>query len=184
MFPQNINSMILSFESDPKKGFDAVIRRAIYEVDPRLITVDVGSINLGIDDSLGAEEYAFRILKGLSVVAFILTLIGLFAVIAYTVDSRMAEFGVRMAIGATPCSIHRLVLSKGMTAAGIGLVLGTLAACGLTRFMRSLLFETTPFDPLVYAGVAAVLVVGGGLACWIPARRAARLDVVKLLKWE
>jgi ABC-type antimicrobial peptide transport system permease subunit len=73
---------------------------------------------------------------------------------------------------------------RGLSAAGIGLGIGIIAAVGLTRFMKSLLFETTPYDPEVYAGVAGILMLAGVIACWMPARRASRLDVVKLLRSE
>ena len=96
----------------------------------------------------------------------------------------MTEFGVRIALGAQPSDLHRLVMLRGLAAAGIGILIGTAGAIGLTRFMESLLFETKPFDPLVYAGVAVLLVSSGAVACWLPARRAAQVDVVKLLKAE
>jgi putative ABC transport system permease protein len=149
-----------------------------------LIVENVNSIDEMVQNSMWAEHYAFMILKGLSMIAFGLTVVGLFAVIAYTVDSRMSEFGVRIALGATPSALHRLVMFRGLSAAAIGLGFGILAAVGLTRFMKSLLFETTPYNPVVYVGVAGVLFVAGAMACWMPARRAARLDVVKLLRAE
>jgi len=74
------------------------------------------------------------------------------------------------------------VMFRGLSAAAIGLGFGTLAAVGLTRFMKSLLFETTPYDPLVYLGVSVVLLFAGVAACWLPARRATRVDVARLLR--
>jgi putative ABC transport system permease protein len=73
---------------------------------------------------------------------------------------------------------------RGLAAASVGILIGTAGAVGLTRFMESLLFETKPFDPLVYAGVAILLIASGVAACWLPARRAARVDVTRLLKSE
>ena len=184
IYPKNINSLVLRLNADPKREFAGLVRRAIYEVEPRLIVENVNSIDEMVQNSMWTEHYAFMILKGLSMIAFGLTVVGLFAVIAYTVDSRMSEFGVRIALGATPSALHRLVMFRGLSAAAIGLGFGILAAVGLTRFMKSLLFETTPYDPVVYLGVAGILLVAGAIACWMPARRAARLDVVKLLRAE
>jgi len=131
-----------------------------------------------------AERQAFRILKVLTVVALVLAVAGLFAVIAYTVDSRMKEFGVRLALGAQPANLHRLVMKRGLTTAAVGVAVGVAGALGLTRFMQSLLFETTPYDPLVYAAVAMILLVAAVAACWLPARRAARVDITRLLRAE
>jgi len=182
VYPKNINSLVLRLNADPKKEFAGLVRRAIYEVEPRLIVESVNSIDEMVQNSMWAEHYAFMILKGLSMIAFGLTVVGLFAVIAYTVDSRISEFGIRIALGATPSALHRLVMFRGLSAAAIGLGFGTLAAVGLTRFMKSLLFETTPYDPLVYLGVSVVLLFAGVAACWLPARRATRVDVARLLR--
>jgi putative ABC transport system permease protein len=181
-YPPNIKSLILRLDRDPEKEFADVVRRAIYAVEPRLIATEIRSIDQAVSDQMWYENYAFKVLKGLSGIALLLTIVGLFSVIAYTVDSRMTEFGVRLAIGATPSDLNRLVMRRGLVAAAIGIALGTAGALGLTRFMESLLFETTPYDPLVYFAVALLLLGAAGLACWLPARRAARVDVVRLLR--
>jgi putative ABC transport system permease protein len=89
-----------------------------------------------------------------------------------------------MALGAQPVDLHRLVMRHGLMTAGIGVAVGIAGALALTRFMQSLLFDTTPYDPLVYAAVALVLLAAAVLACWIPARRAARVDIARLLRTE
>ena len=104
--------------------------------------------------------------------------------IAFTVDSRMTEFGVRLALGATPSDLNQLVMRRGMTAAAAGIAIGIAGALGLTRFMKSMLFGTTSYDPLVYVAVAVALLMAAVAACWLPARRAARVDVARLLKSE
>jgi len=176
--------LVLRLDRDPKREFSDVVRRAIYDVEPRLIIARVGSIDELVTDSMWVERYAYMILKGLASIALALTIVGCFSVVGYTVDRRMTEFGVRIALGAQPSDLHRLVLVRGLGATAVGLAIGTVCAFGLVRFMRSLLFETTPFDPLVYLGVAAVIISAGALACWLPARRAARADVMNLLRAE
>ena len=131
-----------------------------------------------------AERYAYMILKGLSAIALCLAVVGLFSVISFTVESRKQEFGVRLALGATPENLHHLVMKRGLTSAAVGIICGVAGALGLTRFMQSLLFETTPNDPVVYAIVALVMLGAAVLACWLPARRAAKADPIAALKTE
>ena len=184
VYPPNISSLLLRLDQDPPKEFAGVVRRAIYEVDPKLIVHTVSSINETVSNSMWSERYAYMILKGLSAIALGLAVVGLFSVIAFTVDSRRQEFGVRLALGATPENLHRLVMRRGVTTASVGIAVGIAGALGLTRFMQSLLFETTPNDPLVYGGVAAVMLIAAVLACWLPARRAAKADPIMALRAE
>ncbi|HEY4989874.1 MAG TPA: ABC transporter permease [Opitutaceae bacterium] len=182
-YPFNIKTLVLRLDRDPGKEFEGLVRRAIYEVDPSLIAPQIKSIDQAVTD-MWSENYAYTILKGLTVIALGLTVVGLFSVIAYSVDSRKTEFGVRLAVGASPSDLNRLVMRRGLAAATAGLAIGAAGAAAMSRFMRSMLFETTPYDPTVYIGVALVLLAAAGAACYLPARRAARLDVVKLLKSE
>jgi putative ABC transport system permease protein len=183
-FPPGINALVLRLGKDPKKEFADVVRRAIYEVDPNLISPDIRSINQEVTDSMWAENYAYTVLKGLAAVALGLTVVGLFSVIAYTVNVRMTELGVRLAVGASPSDLNLLILLRGLAAAAAGITIGMVGAFGLTRFMRSMLFETNPFDPFVYLAAALLLLAATFAACWLPARRAARVDVVKLLRTD
>jgi putative ABC transport system permease protein len=110
--------------------------------------------------------------------------LGLFSVIAFTVQSRTREFGVRLALGATPGNLQRLVLWRGVLTVAGGVLLGSAAAMGLTQFMRSLLFETSAYEPVVYLGVAGILLLAAILAGWLPARRAAKVDPMIALRSE
>jgi ABC-type antimicrobial peptide transport system permease subunit len=103
---------------------------------------------------------------------------------AYTVAQRQRDFGVRMALGATPGDLQNMVLRRALALAVFGVVVGLGIAWGLTRFLKSVLFEISPHDPLTYAGVAVVLIGVAVAACWLPARRAARVDVARLLRAE
>ena len=183
-YPLNIDTLLLKLDQDPGKEFAGVVRRVLYESDPKLIAGRISSINEDVSDSMWAERYAYMILKGLSAIALGLAVVGIFSVIAFTVDSRRQEFGVRLALGATPENLHRLVMRRGVTTAAIGIIFGVTGALGLTRFMQSLLFETTPNDPVVYAGVAVVMLGAAFLACWLPARRAAKADPIVALRAE
>jgi putative ABC transport system permease protein len=184
MFPPDIDTIILRLDDDPAKEFTDVVRHAIYEVDPNLIASDVRSIDRLVSDTMWEENYVYVVLKVLSVIALGLTVVGLFSVVAYTVSCRMTEFGVRLAVGATPSDLNGLVMRRGLAAVATGVAVGIAGALAVTRFMQSLLFETAPNDPIVYGGVAALLVTAGAAACWLPALRAARVDVVRLLRTD
>jgi putative ABC transport system permease protein len=184
VYPLNVSTLLLRLDHDPGKEFAGVVRHAIYTLEPKLIVSQVATINEIVGNGMWAERYAFRILKVLTIVALALAVAGLFAVIVYTVESRMKEFGVRLALGAQPANLHRLVMKRGLTTAAVGVAVGVAGALGLTRFMQSLLFETTPYDPVVYAAVAFILLAAAVAACWLPARRAARVDITRLLRAE
>jgi ABC-type antimicrobial peptide transport system permease subunit len=115
---------------------------------------------------------------------FNLLLVGVFGVLAYSVAQRRREFGVRIALGASPRAILRMVLAQGMLTIAIGTAIGLAGSFALTRTMRSLLFEVSPNDPLTIAGVAVLLVLIAALASYIPARRATRVDPTIALRYE
>jgi putative ABC transport system permease protein len=184
MYPPNISTLILRLEREPEKEFADVVRRAIFEIEPHLITNDVSSVATIVGRMFYAEGSAFATMRALSPIALGLAAVGLFSVIGYTVEIRMKEFGVRLALGAKPSSLQRLVMIRGLATVAAGVVVGTAAALGMTQFMRNLLFETDPYDPLVYAVVALVLLGTAIAAFWLPARRAGRVDITSLLRAE
>ena len=184
MYPPNAHTLVLRLDENPPPEFAGIVRQVIHKCDPRLIASEVASIDESIGNSIPSERFALRILKILSGIALGLAMVGLFSVIAFAVESRMREFGVRLALGATPGDLRQLVLRRSLTTAAFGVTAGVGAALGLTRFMQSLLFETTPNDPVVYLAVAALLLVAAALACWLPAWRAAKVDPVVALRSE
>jgi len=160
------------------------VRRRLYAFDSRLVVNEATSVSEYRDSWLWAERMANSVLKVLAGIALLLTVVGVFSVLAYTVDRRMGEFGVRLAMGATSRDLVDLVMRRGvlLTLAGIGLGLG--GAIGLTRYLQSLLFETSALDPWVLAAVAGLLLFTSMLACILPARRATKVDITKLLRSE
>jgi ABC-type antimicrobial peptide transport system permease subunit len=116
--------------------------------------------------------------------ALALGLVGIYGVISYAVSQRTGEIGVRIALGAQPGDVSRMILRQGTFVATSGLVVGLVGAVTASRFMEALLFQMSPTDPATYASVAAGLLVVSLLACWLPARRAARLDPVRALRSE
>ena len=183
-WPPNLSALLIRLDRDPDNAFESVVRRAVYDFDRRLIIWNVLPVNGWIYAELHMEQLTFSVLKVLAGMALALAVVGLFSVLAFTVDRRMSEFGVRLALGATPADLARLVLKRGIMLAAVGVAAGTAGALALTRFLQSLLFETAPFDPLVYLAVAVVLLAAAAASCWFPARRAAHVDIARLLRAE
>jgi len=182
--PWSVSSFILRFGNDFEQSFESPIRRAIYQFDPEIMALEVTPLAETRYRGMDSERFALSVLEVLSVIALFLSVVGLFSMLAYTVDRRMNEFGVRLAFGAQPGDLHRLVMKRGVMAAACGILLGIVGALALTRFIQSLLFDTAPYDPLVFAAVALLLLALAVAACWLPARRAARVDISKLLRAE
>jgi ABC-type antimicrobial peptide transport system permease subunit len=110
--------------------------------------------------------------------------VGIYGVISYTVGRRTREVGIRLTLGASPADVLRLILTQGIGLTAVGLVFGAAGAILLTRSLSSLLFEVSPLDLPTWTGVAAALFAAALAACWVPARRAMRVDPVRALRHE
>ena len=137
-----------------------------------------------ISESLATQRVSLILLGAFAVLALGLASSGIYGVISYVVQQRTQEIGVRMALGAKRYDVLRLILAEGMKMAGIGVVIGLAAAFGLTRLMASLLFGVSATDPLTFTVVAMVLAIVALAACYIPARRAMRVDPMVALRYE
>jgi putative ABC transport system permease protein len=135
-------------------------------------------------DSVTTRRFNLLLVGVFALTALLLAIAGVFGVLAYSVAQRTREFGVRIALGASPRAILRMVLAQGMLTIAIGTAIGLAGSFALTRTMRSLLFEISPNDPLTIAGVAVLLVLIAALASYIPARRATRVDPTIALRYE
>jgi putative ABC transport system permease protein len=134
--------------------------------------------------SVAQERFRTLLLSSFSGIALILAAVGIFGVISYSTSQRTREIGIRMALGAPPLSVLRLILGQGAKLALLGLGAGTLAALLLTRWMASLLYEISATDPLTFGATAIVLLGVAVTACYIPARRAMRVDPMVALRHE
>jgi len=180
--PASANNFIASLRTEPTAKILAGLRQVVFRFDPRIVINKVSPMAALRQDQLHDEMLALSVLKVLAGIAVLLTIVGMFSVLAYTVDRRMAEFGIRMALGASPGNLVALVMRRGVTLTVIGLVCGIGGALGLTRYLQSLLFESPAFDPLVTGAVAALLLFSAVVACILPANRASKPDLIRLLK--
>ena len=137
-----------------------------------------------VSDSLSTRRLTLVLLGLFSALALVLAAIGIYGVMSYSVAQRTHEIGIRMAVGAQQSDVLGLVLREGTRLALWGVSLGLAAALGLTRLLSSLLFRVSASDPLTYAGVSAALVLVALIACYIPARRALRVDPIVALRYE
>jgi putative ABC transport system permease protein len=158
----------------------------VRELDPNLPVFDV----MSMERSLGGANGFFLYKMGaafagtLGGLGLILAVVGVYGVVSYNVSQRRHEIGVRMALGASPGVVFRLVLRLIVVLVGGGVLLGSLAALGVTRFLASLLVGVAPWDPLTYASVDALLILVALVACYLPARRATRVDPSTALRYE
>ena len=160
----------------------AGVRRAVAEVEPSIPLDDVKSFSSIIDQSFAERRLTKLLLGGFALVGLILAAVGIYGVMSLHVANRAREFGIRLAIGADPRAVVRLVLGEGAMLTGLGLALGIGGAILLTRWIASLLYDVSPTDPIVLISLPLML---GGIAlaaCYIPARRAASSDPLAVLR--
>ena len=178
----NMNFVVRS-DGDPRAVAPS-IRGVIREVDPSLPVYGLSPMSEVVAKSMVQPRFLSLLLATFSGIALFLAAIGIYGVMAYSVAQRTQEIGVRMALGAQRLHVLRLVFSQGFVLLMIGMVIGLGGAFALTRLLRTLLFEITPTDPLTYSGVAALLIIVAFLACYVPARRATKVDPLVALRYE
>ena len=176
-------SLAVRTQGDPALAAD-MVRKAIWSVTPDMLISDVRSIDGVISASVAHPRFTMLLLAFFAATAVLMAAIGIYGVASFGVTQRTREIGTRMALGALPRDVLRLVLGQGMLLLAAGVLVGLAGALVLTRFLRSLLFEISPTDPATFAAVALLLCAVGAVACYLPARRATRIDPMAALRYE
>jgi hypothetical protein len=160
------------------------LRSAIRSIEPDVPLAAIQPMTEILSDSRSGERFRAQVFGGFAAVALLLAVVGLYGMLAYSVTQRMREIGVRIALGARPLAVVRLVVTQGMTLVTIGVFVGIGASVAVTRLLAAQLFEVTPTDPMVFAAVSATLMLAGLAACILPAHRATRADPIAALRQE
>ena len=176
-------SLVVRSSVEPA-SLGASVRQAVNEVDRSVPVADVKTMDHVVSESITQPRFNLFLLGLFSAVAMILSAAGIYGVTAYTVTQRTRELGIRIALGAQVGDVLKMILGQGMAVIGVGLVVGLAAAFGLMRLLRSLLFGVGENDPLTFAAITSVLVLVTLVACYIPARRATKVDPLVALRAE
>ncbi len=176
-------TFMLKTTADPM-GVATAVREAMRQLDPNLPLFALRTQEAQIQQSLRRERLLSRLATLLGAITLVLSGIGLYGLLAYTVTRRTPEIGVRMALGAEPQAVRLMVMRHSLMLVGLGLALGIPAAAASTRVLESLLFGLTPTDPLSFVAASTLLLVVGALAAYLPARRASRVDPIVALREE
>jgi len=162
----------------------AAVERAIHSIDKDLPVFAIRSMDQLLGSSRAQRLLTLVLLVSFAALALLLAAVGIYGVISYSVKQRTRELGIRMALGAQRGDVLKLILTQGLKLTIIGVVIGLGAAFALTRWMESLLFGVRPTDPLTFAAIVIVLLSVALLACWLPARRATKVDPLVALRSE
>ncbi len=160
------------------------IRRALSQIDSQMVMYSTQTMDGVISDSLAARRFSMILLGIFAALALVMSCVGIYGVISYLAGQRTHEIGIRIALGAERRDVLRMVLGEGAKMALVGVAIGLVAAFGLTRLMANMLFGVSAHDPLSFAAVAGLLIMVALAACYIPARRAMKVDPMVALRYE
>jgi putative ABC transport system permease protein len=181
--PSPFMNLVVRTRRDPLESASAVMS-AVERVDADQPVRDVKSMDQYLDDSVGIRRFNLTLLAAFAGLAVLLSAVGLYGLMAYSVSQRTQEIGVRMALGAEPRDIKRMVVSEGLRLGLWGLLAGCIAAIGVMRLLEGELFGVVIWDPITYISVAFLLLLVTGVASYLPARRATRVDPLRALRYE
>ncbi len=180
--PRDVAFVVRGAETGSPAGLAAAARRAVYSVAPALPIYRVMPVSALVSAAVSRTMFTLMVLGIAAIVAMIIGAMGIYGVIAYLVSLRTRELGVRLALGARPADVRRLVVRHGLTDAVLGVAAGLVVAAALTRVLATMLYDVSPMDPVTLVAASVVLLVTAVAASWLPARRAAALDPSSALR--
>jgi putative ABC transport system permease protein len=176
-------AFVVKTDGDPA-ALTSAVRSALISIDPSQPVYAIEPMEKLVNDSIAPRRFVMSLIGLLAFVALVLSAVGVYGVISFSVSERIQEMGIRMALGARKGDVLMLVLGQSARIAVLGIVVGLLGAFALTRLLSTLLFEVSPTDPVTFASVAVLLGAVAFVACYIPARRATKVDPVVALRYE
>ena len=179
----NPMNFVIRTSGEPNAQASA-IRSTVGSIDPNIAVYGITSVDELLSNSLGSRRFTMFLLAVFAGVALLLACVGLFGVMAYLVSQRTHEIGVRLALGARPGDVFRLIIGRGMALASVGSALGVAGAWAIGRLLESMLYLIKPTDPVTLATAPCVLLMVALLACYVPARRAMKVDPMVALRYE
>ena len=179
----NQSTVAVKTDGDPAAAY-AGVRAAIRSLDPELPIQAIRTMDDVVMASVAPRQFQMRLVLLFGLVALMLASLGIYGVVSYSVAQRTSEMGLRMALGAAPQNIGKVVLRQAMLPVLIGLAAGLAVAAGMGRLLRAMLFGVTPMDPVTLGSVAVILLTVGLVASYLPARRAMRVDPMVALRYE
>jgi putative ABC transport system permease protein len=179
----NPMNLVIRTSGEPGSQVSAV-RSSLGSIDPNIPVYEIRTVDELLSSSLGSRRFTMFLLGTFAAVALLLACVGLFGVMAYLVSQRTHEIGVRLALGARPGDVFRLIIGRGMALATAGSALGLAGAWAIGRFLESMLYQIKPSDPITLASAPVLLLAVAFLACYMPARRAMKVDPMVALRYE
>jgi putative ABC transport system permease protein len=176
-------TVVVRSKSQPS-AITSAVTGTIRELDPEIPVTDVMSMEDYIGTTLTQQQMSMLLLAAFAGLALVLASVGIYSVLSFAVRRRVQEIGIRMALGAQRTDVLKMILKQGTMLAAIGIAIGGLAALALTQLMKSQLFGIGASDPLTFFAVALLLMVVAIVACYVPARRAMRIDPMTALRYE
>jgi ABC-type antimicrobial peptide transport system permease subunit len=178
------DTMVMVKSRAPASALLPALRSAVASVEPSLPLYDILTLEERVDGVLARPRFSAALLASFAGVALFLAAIGVYGMLSYSVSSRLRELGVRLALGAAPGNVVALIVGDGLRLAGVGVAIGVAVALGAERMLRSFIPGIASTSPGLLAGVAAVMVAVAALAAFVPARRAAAVDPIDVLRSE
>jgi ABC-type antimicrobial peptide transport system permease subunit len=176
-------AFVMKTSAEPS-SLTSTVRSSLVAIDPQQPVYAIEPLEKVIEGSVAPRRFVMSLIGGLALVALLLAMVGIYSVISFSVSERTREIGIRMALGARRGDVLSMILGHGMRVSALGIVMGLAIALGLTRLLRTLLFDVSATDPITFGLVATMVSLVALMACYLPARRATRVDPLEALRDE